>query len=196
MDAPEGALRVLVLCTGSVACVKVPRLVERLRRSGAAVRVVATSAALHFLHSVPDAEREGVLADALVTDSDEWSTWGAIGDPVLHIELRRWADVAVLAPLDANTLAKLAHGICDNLVTCVMRAWSIGEKGVVVAPAMNTAMYIHPATGPQLETLERWYAPKCIVVPPVTKTLACGDSGVGAMASVDDIVAAVMSFVC
>ena len=95
---------------------------------------------------------------------------------MVHIELRRWAEVAVVAPLDANTLA--------NLITCVLRAWDFA-KPVVVAPAMNTLMWQHPVTAPQLETLRGWGV---TVMVPVEKTLVCGDKGVGAMASVDTIV--------
>ncbi len=56
-------------------------------------------------------------------DENDWQSWRAVGDEVLHIELRRWADVLVIAPLSANTLAKAANGLCDNLLTCVVRAW-------------------------------------------------------------------------
>jgi hypothetical protein len=59
-------------------------------------------------------------------------------------QLRRWADVLLIAPLSANTMAKLCAGLCDNLLTCVARAWEVGRKPVVVAPAMNTAMWEHP----------------------------------------------------
>jgi hypothetical protein len=53
-------------------------------------------------------------------DEEEWRDWGVVGDPIMHIELRRWADCLVVAPLSANTLAKLAQGLCDNLLTCVV----------------------------------------------------------------------------
>lgn len=66
-------------------------------------------------------------------DDDEWHEWGKVGDPVMHIELRRWSDVFVIAPLSANTLAKLANGMCDNLVTCVARAWDFQRPLVVGA---------------------------------------------------------------
>lgn len=61
------------------------------------------------------------------TDENEWSTWQKRGDPVLHIELRKWADMILIAPLSANTMAKIVNGICDNLLTCVMRAWDFTE---------------------------------------------------------------------
>src|SRR5262245_20486764 len=66
-------------------------------------------------------------------------------DPVLHIELRRWADLLVIAPLDANTLAKLAYGLSDNLLTCLYRAWD-RRRPIVLAPAMNTFMWENPLT--------------------------------------------------
>ena len=66
-------------------------------------------------------------------DEDEWRAWRQVGDEVLHIELRRWADALVLAPLSANTLAKAAGGLCDNLLTCVVRAWDFGTRPLLVS---------------------------------------------------------------
>jgi phosphopantothenoylcysteine decarboxylase len=110
--------------------------------------------------------------------------------PAPCAQLRRWADVLLIAPLSANSLAKLAGGLCDNLLTCVARAWDFaGGKPLVVAPAMNTAMWEHPLTTRQLGVLTGTLGVR--VVPPVSKALACGDVGAGAMASVADIVAAV-----
>ena len=71
---------------------------------------------------------------------------------MLHIELRRWADLFVIAPLDANTLAKLAGGLADNCLSCVWRAWDLARP-VVLAPAMNTLMWEHPLTARHLRTL-------------------------------------------
>ncbi len=98
---------------------------------------------------------------------------------------RNWASALVIAPLDANTLAKIANGICDNLATCIARAWPVGQKPMFIAPAMNTAMWEHPITETHLSTLRSWGVK---VINPVVKTLACGDKGVGAMASRVDIV--------
>lgn len=122
-------------------------------------------------------------------DALEWEGWRGRGDPVLHIELRRWADLGVIAPLSANTLAKLANGLCDNLLTCVTRAWDT-KKPLLFCPAMNTHMYNHPLTGRQITTLsELGY----MEVPAVSKRLMCGDVGGGAMAEVGTIVEAVWS---
>jgi phosphopantothenoylcysteine decarboxylase len=126
---------------------------------------------------------------------------------VLHIELRNWADVMVVAPLSAHTLAKFAHGMCDDTLSSVVRAWwstnassaSMGStcistnKPMVVAPAMNTGMWQHPVTEQQLQTLTS-FAPHpglVTIVQPQVKTLACGETGDGALAPVQEIVEAV-----
>ncbi|HEX4613258.1 MAG TPA: flavoprotein [Urbifossiella sp.] len=145
-------------------------------------------------------------------DADEWpGERYARGDVVLHVELRKWADLFLIAPLDANTLAKLAVGLCDNCLTCVWRAWDFARP-VVLAPAMNTLMWEHPFTRRHLRSLAADYgaghipghldglpliaqindrSPTLCIVAPVTKPLACGDVGVGAMAEVPEVVAAV-----
>ena len=81
-----------------------------------------------------------------------------------HIEQRAWADLFLIAPLSANTLSKLATGACDNLLTCVARAWDF-DKPILVAPAMNTHMWTHPVTSGQLETLGAWgYTESVLIV--------------------------------
>lgn len=95
----------------------------------------------------------------------------------------------LIAPLSANTLAKMSHGQCDNLLTCVARAWDFALP-LIVAPAMNTLMWTHPFTEQQLNTLRSL---GINVIPPISKVLACGDIGTGAMASVDEIVAVVQT---
>ncbi|XP_074956005.1 phosphopantothenoylcysteine decarboxylase isoform X2 [Phalacrocorax aristotelis] len=115
--------------------------------------------------------------------------WKGRSDPVLHIELRRWADLMLVAPLDANTLAKLANGICDNLLTCVIRAWDM-RKPLLFCPAMNTAMWEHPITARQVEQLKSFGYKE---IPCVVKKLVCGDEGRGAMAEVWTIVESVKS---
>uniref|UniRef100_A0A8C6Z4N5 Phosphopantothenoylcysteine decarboxylase n=1 Tax=Nothoprocta perdicaria TaxID=30464 RepID=A0A8C6Z4N5_NOTPE len=113
--------------------------------------------------------------------------WKGRSDPVLHIELRRWAHLMLVAPLDANTLAKLANGICDNLLTCVIRAWDL-SKPLLFCPAMNTAMWEHPLTAQHVEQLKGFGYTE---VPCVVKKLVCGDEGLGAMAEVETIVESV-----
>jgi phosphopantothenoylcysteine decarboxylase len=146
-------------------------------------------------------------------DSDEWPTGRLfeVGEPVLHIELRKWAELLLIAPLDANTLAKLSLGLCDNLLTCVYRAWD-SSRPVVLAPAMNTLMWEHPATVRHLRQLLEDHGPgelppsptpdavcdaiegwcdRLHVIKPQSKRLACGVVGMGGMAEVPRIVMAV-----
>lgn len=110
--------------------------------------------------------------------------WKGRSDPVLHIHLRRWADLMLVAPLDANTLGKVASGICDNLLTCVIRAWDL-RKPLLFCPAMNTAMWEHPITSQQVGQLKGF---GYVEIPCVAKKLVCGDEGLGAMAEVGTIV--------
>ena len=160
-----------------------------------AVRVVATKAAKHFFDwDDAIAEYAGGGIDFL-EDEDEWLDWKKVGDPVLHIELRRWADIMVIAPCSANTLAKMANGLCDDLLSCIVRAWDFNdpEKRVVIAPAMNTMMWESPFTRKHLATLVELGGGtmddqnRVVIVGPVEKTLACGDVGNGAMAAPADI---------
>ncbi|TVU21371.1 hypothetical protein EJB05_31001 [Eragrostis curvula] len=176
--------RVLLAASGSVAAIKFEVLCRGVAE-WADVRAVATQSALHFIDK--SALPAGV---ALYTDDDEWSRWKRIGDEVLHIELRKWADAMVVAPLSANTLAKVAGGLCDNLLTCVVRAWDYG-KPVYVAPAMNTFMWDNPFTARHLDAAREL---GMTLIPPVTKRLACGDYGNGAMAEPAEICRTVKLF--
>jgi phosphopantothenoylcysteine decarboxylase len=132
-----------------------------------------------------------------------------MGDPVLHIDLRNWADVLLVAPLSAHTMAKIAHGLCDDTISCVIRAWDFGHgkqrpgKPLLLAPAMNTAMWDHPLTQSQLDIIQGFWnvlqpfrvgkedhndcSNGVFILKPQVKSLACGETGNGAMASVDDI---------
>ena len=65
---------------------------------------------------------------------------------MLHIELRKLASILIIAPLSANTMGKIANGLCDNLLTCIARCWDLKRNPFIVAPAMNTMMYEHPIT--------------------------------------------------
>jgi phosphopantothenoylcysteine decarboxylase len=210
--------KVLLGVTGSVAAIKTPELYAALKAAGHEVKVVATSASLYFfdpaaLDSLPG-QPPRRNPNVVVLDEDEWPgrndgrRWQR-EEPVLHIELRRWAEVLLIAPLDANTLAKLACGLADNCLTCVWRAWE-ASRHVVLAPAMNTLMWQHPQThrhllqlagdygapphaGVALDELPAWinsHCPRLRIVAPVSKMLACGDEGVGGMAPVEAIVKA------
>ena len=185
---------ILLGATGSVASIKIPELYASLRERGHSVKVVATNSALYFFDpSVLDPSRILRNPDVVILDEDEWPGRAdgfryRRGDSVQHVELRRWANLFLVAPLDANTLAKFVNGLCDNCLTCVWRAWDC-SRPVVVAPAMNTQMWEHPLTQRQLRALVA-DMPKIRVVGPQIKELACGDVGTGGMAEVADLVAA------
>ncbi|KAI8437114.1 hypothetical protein MSG28_010465 [Choristoneura fumiferana] len=116
-------------------------------------------------------------------DSAEWA-WRQYGDPVVHIELRNWADVVVIAPLDANSLAKLALGICDNLLTTTIRAMDL-TKPLLFCPTMNDVMWNHPITQIHINTLKSWGLKE---VPPIVKLAMCGEIGMGGIPTVETIV--------
>ncbi|CAE7272870.1 HAL3B, partial [Symbiodinium pilosum] len=187
------------VATGSVASVKVPELVKKLSEF-ADVAVILTAPA-EVMTSKRVAGRYSpecyeafqalqVKGVHVLRDEDEWDRYEDVSSDsvVVHIELRRWADIAVVAPCSANTLAKLALGLCDNLATSFLRAWD-PDKPLLVAPAMNTLMWEHPSTAEHLTTLQ---ARGCSIIPPVSKKLACGDVGRGALAAVSDIIEAVV----
>lgn len=180
-------MNVLLGVTGSVAATLTPKLVKALRDAGHELRVVATESSLYFWKSNDLFSEDG---PTVYRDKDEWPASSyKTGDPVLHIELRKWADILIIAPLSANTLAKMAYGLADNLLSNVVRAWDM-EKPIVVAPAMNTCMWENPVTQEHLDTLSRRYK-QFHCCKPVKKVLACGDEGVGAMADIYGIVVAV-----
>src|SRR5262249_35282924 len=130
-------------------------------QAGHQVKVVATRASLYFFDPAAldplDPGQPRRNPEVVALDEDEWPGMDAgrrwqRGDPVPHIRLRRWAELLLIAPLDANTLAKLAGGLADNCLTCVWRAWE-PSRPVVLAPAMNTLMWEHPLTGRHLRQL-------------------------------------------
>jgi len=213
MTASRPALRIVLGVTGSVAAIRTPALFATLRDAGHAVRVVATEPSLYFFDPAELVRDESdPLGGPLFRDADEWAgTRYRRDDPVLHIAFRQWADLLIVAPLDANTLAKLALGLSDNFLTCLFRAWDF-HKPVIIAPAMNALMWESPVTRRHLRQLledraegpveEDWgldqadavfarHTPRLIFVPPQAKRLACGDVGLGAMAEVATIAEAV-----
>ncbi|KAG5682833.1 hypothetical protein PVAND_012157 [Polypedilum vanderplanki] len=164
---------ILIGATGSVATIKLPNIIHELKLKDPSVniRVVVTSKALQFI------SRDCIPAE-VYQDENEWQLWKQRGDPVLHIDLAKWADIFVIAPLDANTLGKISSGMCDNLLTCVARAWDL-QKPLLFCPAMNTKMYLHPITRKQIADLREF---GYIEIRAISKTLMCGDTGIGGMA--------------
>lgn len=143
-------------------------------------RAASLSTPLGSNHALPRAH--------LWTNADEWTSFKRVGDPILHIELRRWADVLLVAPCSANTLAKIHAGMCDDLLTSLVRALG-RDTPKYMFPAMNTLMWQNEVTDEQIEAVKRrgW-----VVKGPVEKVLACGDVGVGAMVEWRDVVEGVV----
>jgi phosphopantothenoylcysteine decarboxylase len=176
-------MNILLAVTGSVAAIRAPRLASSLSSLGS-VRAAFTSTSVHFLKRSEDVWPTEVEQ---LFDADEWKAWNQLGDPVIHIELRKWADVLVVAPATADFIAKTVNGFSDNLVLSVCRAWDF-TKPFLIAPAMNTMMWEHPITYRQIATLQAWGVR---IVEPISKELACGDVGMGGMADVDAVTSAV-----
>mmetsp|Transcript_4320 Transcript_4320/g.4293 ORF Transcript_4320/g.4293 Transcript_4320/m.4293 type:complete len:509 (+) Transcript_4320:2-1528(+) len=219
-------IHILLGCTGSVATIKVPMIIDKLfniyGKSKISIQLVVTKSATHFLKGLK------IHSDVKIwRDEDEWANYNEhsiatttvstnnisasrkpknpFDNLILHNELRKWADIFLIAPLSANTLAKITNGIADNLLTSIIRSWSPisttmantnvnknsvnVKKPILVAPAMNTHMYIHPITAKQLLLLSSSeYGFGIEVLKPVEKVLVCGDIGMGGMREWLDIV--------
>lgn len=196
--ANDGKHHILLGASGSVATIKIPLIARALaRHPNVSIRVLLTQSAEEFLQG--QSEEQPKLdsltsipnVDGIYHDGDEWAKPWVRGDSILHIELRRWAHVLLVAPLSANSLAKMVHGMSDGLLLSVIRAWDttglvdMQKKRIFVAPAMNTAMWRHPISTKQIKTLEEDWGTgvdgSVTVLRPVEKELACGDTGDGAM---------------
>ena len=170
--------RVLLVIGGGIAAYKALDLIRRLRERGCAVRAVMTTAARHFVTplSVASLTGEPVNEDLFsLTDEAEMG----------HIELSRSADLVVVAPATANLMAKMANGLADDLASTLLLAT---DKRVLLAPAMNVRMWLHPATRRNRDTLA---ADGVLMVGPGDGIMACGEFGPGRMAEPLDIVAAI-----
>ncbi|KAL6405445.1 phosphopantothenoylcysteine decarboxylase [Ilyonectria robusta] len=193
----DGKRHVLLAASGSVATINLVRIIEGLSaHKNLSIRLIFTGSAVHFLagqsREQPTLSAVAYLpnVDAVYTDASEWAKPWKRGAPILHITLRKWADVLVIAPLSANTMAKMVNGMCDNLLTSVIRAWDAAgtvdgvKKKIVVAPSMDTAMWRHPVTDKQIKTLEEEWGDEngwIEVLRPIEKELARGDVEEGAM---------------
>src|SRR5690606_15627694 len=159
--------RKILLCVcGGIAAYKAAELVRRLRDAGAAVQVAMTEGAQHFVGTATFQAVSGLPVRT--------SLWDAAAEAAMgHIELARWADRILVAPATADTLAKLAHGFADDLVTTLCLATT---APIAVAPAMNHRMWLHPATQANIAILrERGVQ----VIGPDDGPLAEGESGPG-----------------
>jgi phosphopantothenoylcysteine decarboxylase / phosphopantothenate---cysteine ligase len=154
--------------TGSIAAYKAADLASKLAQEGANVDTILTRSALKFITPLTF---QSVTGRRAFTDEDLWGREGH----VRHIGLGKAADLLVIAPISANTMAKLAHGIADNLLTVTALA---ARCPLLLAPAMDGGMFTHPATQANLETLQQRGA---IVVGPTEGHLASGLTGFGRM---------------
>jgi len=176
-STPLHGQRILLCVCGGIAAYKAADLVRRLRDAGAEVRVAMTESAQHFVSATTF---QAVSHHAVRTTLWDPGAEAAMG----HIELARWATRVVVAPTTANTLAKLAHGFADNLVSTLCLATT---APLTVCPAMNHRMWLHPATQANIALLrERGVQ----VIGPEDGPLAEGESGPGRLAEPQAIVAA------
>jgi phosphopantothenoylcysteine decarboxylase/phosphopantothenate--cysteine ligase len=168
--------KILIGICGSIAAYKIATLVRLLIKKEAEVQVVMTDAASDFISPLTLAtlSKKPVLS-RYVADSEtgEWSN---------HVALGLWADLMLIAPATANTLAKIANGYCDNLLTAVYLS---ARCPVAVAPAMDLDMWLHPATQRNISQLQ---ADGCHIIPPSEGELASGLHGKGRMAESEQMV--------
>jgi phosphopantothenoylcysteine decarboxylase/phosphopantothenate--cysteine ligase len=169
--------RVLLCVCGGIAAYKAVELVRRLRDAGAEVQVAMTANALQFIGAPSLQAVSGRSVRSALWDEAAEAAMG-------HIELARWAELVLIAPATANTLAKLAHGLADDLVSTLCLATT---APLAVAPAMNHRMWLHPATQANVALLR---ARGVQVIGPDDGAQACGEFGPGRLREPDAIVAA------
>lgn len=165
--------KILIGVTGSIAAYKIPMLVRQLVKAGAEVKVITTTAAKSFVSplTLSTVSKNPVLSD--IAENESWSN---------HVMLGRWADVFVIAPLSCNSLAKMANGICDNLLLAVYLS---ATCPVVVAPAMDEDMWKHASTKQNLKRIDSYGN---LIIPVESGELASGLVGEGRMAEPETIV--------
>lgn len=176
----QGKKIVLGIC-GSIAAYKTTFLVRLLIKEGAEVQVIQTKSSQDFVTpiSLATLSKKPVYSSFTKNEMGEW---------VNHVDVGMWADLLLIAPASANTLAKMAHGICDNLLTAVYLST---KCPTIIAPAMDLDMYIHPTTKENLTKLE---SHNVSIIEAENGELASGLVGVGRMAEPEHIVAYIRSF--
>jgi phosphopantothenoylcysteine decarboxylase/phosphopantothenate--cysteine ligase len=173
------SLKVLLGVTGGIAAYKSAELVRRLREQGAEVQVVMTEGARHFVGAA--------TFQALSGRPVRGDLWDATAEAAMgHIELARWADRIVIAPASADFLARLAHGMANDLLTTLCLAT---DAPISVAPAMNRLMWANAATQANVATLR---ARGIAIIGPAEGEQACGETGAGRMVEPAEILAAVL----
>jgi phosphopantothenoylcysteine decarboxylase / phosphopantothenate---cysteine ligase len=171
-------VKILFELCGSIAACKACTVISRLVQDGHEVQTIATETALRF---VGPATLEGLTGRPV--RSDMWATGTALD----HLNLAKWADLVVLCPATAHTLNRLAAGLADDLVGALFLAHD-RRKPCLVAPAMNPAMWAHPATQAAVEKLRAWGVQ---VLPVARGRTACGDEGDGRMLEPEEILDAI-----
>ena len=171
-------MRIVVGITGGIAAYKAPELVRLLKKAGHEVRCAATEHALQFVTRVTleTVSQNPLYSDLFASGKTE------------HISLKDWADLLVVAPATANIIGKCANGIADDALSTLLLA--MPPQRVLLAPAMNSQMWAHPAVQRNLETLRGW---GIRMVGPETGELACGTTGTGRMSEPDAIAAEILS---
>ncbi|MEI7486414.1 MAG: bifunctional phosphopantothenoylcysteine decarboxylase/phosphopantothenate--cysteine ligase CoaBC [Chryseobacterium sp.] len=172
--------KILIAVSGGIAAYKIHFLIRELIKKNAEVQVIMTPDAEHFVTklSLSTLSKKSVYTDFY----NENGTWNS------HVEMALWADVMIVAPCTANTLAKMTHGICDNLV---IATYMSAKCPVFIAPAMDLDMYAHPSTTQNLELAEDFGH---FIIPAEEGELASGLMGQGRMAEPETIVKAVEEF--
>ncbi len=168
---------ILLIIAGGIAAYKSLELIRRLKERGARVRCIVTASGQQFVTPLSVA---ALSEEPVFTDLFDLKNETEIG----HIRLSREADLIIIAPATADLLAKMTHGLCDDLASTVILA---GDKPVLAAPAMNWRMWEHPATKRNMAQLK---ADDVFFVGPNEGGMACGEYGVGRMAEVDEIIQA------
>jgi phosphopantothenoylcysteine decarboxylase/phosphopantothenate--cysteine ligase len=170
---------VLGVC-GSIAAYKAAFLIRLLLKEGANVQVVMTTYATNFITplTLSTLSKKAVLIDYYKADTGEWNN---------HVELGLWADLLLIAPASANTLAKMANGLCDNLLTAIYLS---AKSNVYFAPAMDLDMWRHPAVQENIRRLQSFGN---IMIPPGSGELASGLHGEGRMSEPEEILTFISS---
>lgn len=166
-------MKIVVGVTGSIAAYKAVDLVNQCRKLGHEVRVVMTKHAADFVQPLTF---EAIAHAPVVCDM-----FAEGAEALAHISLAKWADVCIVAPVDANVIAKMAHGLADDFLTTFILAF---DGPVLVAPAMNTVMYHQQVTQDNLALLKSYGYE---IVSPASGQLACGDIGEGKLADLETL---------
>ncbi|EZG81488.1 phosphopantothenoylcysteine decarboxylase [Gregarina niphandrodes] len=181
--------KLLVITTGSVATTKVPQVVQKLC-ADYEIHLVLTEAAKRFISGKEAPFACQLAGEANIYEDELEQRWQRKGDVVWHIHLTTIADALVVIPASADFLAKIRHGLANDLASCCARAWDF-SKPCMVFPSMNTKMWEHPVTKEHLDVLHTWGFQ---VVPPISKMLACGVFGIGALPEIHDCITRIHAF--